>query len=432
MASIITQGDRRMIQFVASDGSRKTLRLGKCSLRQAETVKLKVEDLLGATITGACPSRETSQWLTTIDDVLREKLAAVGLIKGRARSLLKPFIEDFVLSRTDVKPSTQIVYARVKRYMLEYFAPDKPLKDITAGDADLWRLHLRNSGLAENTTRRTIGVAKQWFRSAMRQQLIDANPFGDFDVALKTNAERYHFIKLEDAYRVLGACPDAEWRLLFALARFGGLRVPSEVLKLRWGDINWEQGWFKVHSPKTEHFEGKESRLVPIFPELLPYLREAFEQAPEGTEYCITRYRDASVNLRTHLERIIEKAGLKAWPKLWQNLRSTRETELTDHHPAHVVCAWIGNSVPVAMKHYLQVTDEHFKRALQNPKQQAHAPACTDLQPAQAHTQNGADIASVQNNATPCSAEGCDGMGQRGLEPPTSPLSGARSSQLSY
>jgi hypothetical protein len=31
--------------------------------------------------------------------------------------------------------------------------------------------------------------------------------------------------------------------------------------------------------------------------------------------------------------------------------------------PAQVVSAWIGNSIPVAIKHYLQVTDDHFDRA---------------------------------------------------------------------
>jgi hypothetical protein len=29
----------------------------------------------------------------------------------------------------------------------------------------------------------------------------------------------------------------------------------------------------------------------------------------------------------------------------------------------HVICAWIGNSEPVAAKHYLQVTDKHFMAA---------------------------------------------------------------------
>ena len=31
-----------------------------------------------------------------------------------------------------------------------------------------------------------------------------------------------------------------------------------------------------------------------------------------------------------------------AWPKLFQNLRSRRETELAEQFPMHVVCSWIG------------------------------------------------------------------------------------------
>jgi len=78
-----------------------------------------------------------------------------------------------------------------------------------------------------------------------------------------------------------------------------------------------------------------------------------------------TRYRRAGMNLRTNFQRIIAKAGLEPWPKLFQNLRATRQTELCEHWPEHVVCAWIGNSQQVARKHYLQVTDEHFERAAQ-------------------------------------------------------------------
>jgi hypothetical protein len=85
--------------------------------------------------------------------------------------------------------------------------------------------------------------------------------------------------------------------------------------------------------------------------------------AAEGAEFVITRYRDAKVNLRTQLERILTRAGVKQWPKLFQNLRSSRETELAQRFPIHIVCAWLGNSRPVAMEHYLQVRDEDFARA---------------------------------------------------------------------
>src|SRR5262249_25298977 len=148
----------------------------------------------------------------------------------------------------------------------------------------------------------------------------------------------------------------------------GGLRCPSEHLALQWGDINWEAGRMIVRSPKTEHHEGKESRIVPIYPELLPYLEAASDEARPGIDCplsspVISRYRDANSNLRTQMQRIIAKAGVQAWPKLFQNLRSTRQTELAEEFPAHVVCAWMGNSEAVAAKHYLQVTDEHFGKA---------------------------------------------------------------------
>ena len=37
----------------------------------------------------------------------------------------------------------------------------------------------------------------------------------------------------------------------------------------------------------------------------------------------------------------------------------------------HVVCAWIGNTKAVAAKHYLQVTEDHFRKATQHPAQSA-------------------------------------------------------------
>ncbi len=174
---------------------------------------------------------------------------------------------------------------------------------------------------------------------------------------------------------MLDACPDHEWRLIFALSRFGGLRCPSEHLRLRWADVDWDRGRITVHSSKTEHHEGKASRVIPIFPELRPHLEAAWEQAEPGTEYVITRYRDAGQNLRTAFERIIWKAGLAPWPKLFQNLRATRETELAESFPIHVVCEWIGNSAAIAAKHYLQVTDDHYQQASEKA---AHNPAQYD------------------------------------------------------
>ena len=71
------------------------------------------------------------------------------------------------------------------------------------------------------------------------------------------------------------------------LAYRGG-RCPSEVLRLTWDDVDWGLKRFTVTSNKTKK-QGKGSRVVPLFPELEPFLAEAFELAEEGDVYCITR-----------------------------------------------------------------------------------------------------------------------------------------------
>ena len=175
--------------------------------------------------------------------------------------------------------------------------------------------------------------------------------------------------------KVMHALPNTEWRLLFALMRFGGLRCPTEIVALTWDDVKWAEDKIRVPSPKTEHHEGKDFRVAPIFPELRPYLEDAWNLAENGEKYVITRYRNSNANLRTQFKRYMDRAGIKTWPKLFQNLRSSCSTEIRREFPAHVAAAWFGHSVPIANKHYWQVTDDDFARAVgktktaQNPAQ---------------------------------------------------------------
>ena len=116
---------------------------------------------------------------------------------------------------------------------------------------------------------------------------------------------------------MLEACPDAQWRLIFALSCYGGLRCPSEHLSLKWEDVDWERGRILIRSSKTEQHDGGKSRWVLLFPELVRYLRDVFEEARDGAVHVITRYRHKGCNLLVQLLRIIHKAGLKPWPKLF-------------------------------------------------------------------------------------------------------------------
>ncbi len=344
MASIANDpGGRRRILFVDKNGDRKTIWLGKMSKRLAEEVKTKVESINTAAIAGCSIDGETAEWLGRIGKDLHGKLASVRLVTPREplptieKARLGQFIERYVAGRTDAKERTILNLRMFGNRLMAFFGADKRLDDVKRSDADAWIISLKGQ-YAAATVGRTIKGARQLFQAACRAEIIARNPFDGIKAGSHTDKERQYFVSLETAQRVLDACPDAEWRLLFALSRFGGLRCPSEHFVLTWPDVDWGRERFRVDSPKTG------VRWVPIFPELRPYLEEAFELAPEGAVYVVNRHRDSNVNLRTQLQRIIRRAALKPWPKLFQNLRATRETELAKVHPLHVVCSWIGNS----------------------------------------------------------------------------------------
>ena len=273
MASIANDpGGRRRILFVAPDGKRPTIRLGKVSRRAAEAVKFRVEQLLAAKLTGHAIEADTARWVAELDPTMADKLAAVGLIPKRGLPVaqtitLAAFIAEYISGRPAMKPNTLKNYRQTERILIEFFGRETMLADVTPGDCDDWHAHEVGRGQAAATIGRNVKRAKQFFRAAVRKRLIVENPFAEVKAAAQVNKSREFYVTREATEKIIAACPDAEWRLIVALARYGGLRTPSETYALRWGDVDWERQKICVQSPKTEHNSGGESRLMPLFPE---------------------------------------------------------------------------------------------------------------------------------------------------------------------
>ncbi len=134
MASLANDpGGRRRILFVDTDGNRKTIRLGKMSKRQAEAVKLRIEDLAASKLSGGSPSDETSRWIAGISVELADKLALHGLIepRGAKESLqLGEHMDNYFSVRTDVKEGTRTNWRHTDRCLREFFGADRQLDSI--------------------------------------------------------------------------------------------------------------------------------------------------------------------------------------------------------------------------------------------------------------------------------------------------------------
>jgi hypothetical protein len=114
------------------------------------------------------------------------------------------------------------------------------------------------------------------------------------------------------------------------------------------------------------------------------------------------------VNLRTHLERIIAKAGHEVWPRLLQNLRASCATDWVERYPSHVVAKWLGHSPKVAAQHYLMSRGHHFEDVvgggggthLPTDDVERSGPAC-DAKCASIATRNATPQASAPDSTEP-------------------------------
>ena len=355
------------VQMSRPDGGRTSVRLGTVSRQEAKRMVRCIEELIACRKTGGSPSPATARWFVHAAPALRKHIEWLGLaavLNPKGIPTLVEWLQAYFESRSDVKPGTQGHYRKVERHLLDFFDPNTRIDSITAGQAEDFRIWLKSMrGLADATVRRYCKRAKQFLAAAIKKRLISENPFAGIQCRDLANPTRRHFVTREEIEAVLNICPTAEFRLILALCRYGGLRCPSEVMRLRWKDIDWVRNRFTVHAPTRGGNEGGARRQVPIFPELRPYLREVFEQVREGTEYVITRCRRPDQNVGTYFRNIIRRAGLKLWPKIFQNLRNTRQTELLEKFPPHVVGAWIGNTRVLVKGDYLRVSESHYARA---------------------------------------------------------------------
>jgi integrase len=358
---------------VAPDERRKTIRLGKCDRKSAEAIARHVEALLAAKIGGQPIPRDTAVWLTGIGAVLRDRLAAVGLVEPLQRLTVGDFLTTWLADKTAAgfKPTSLRAWGQTAESLKTQFG-QRPLASVNHADGEAFRAEMKARGLRPTTIHKRLGHARQMLEDAVRLGHLPANPWRHVRQRAGDPSERQAYVSVADAERVIGHCPNVWWRLLVALARFGGLRIPSEALSLTWGDVDWERSRLTIPSPKTEN-AGKPHRVIPLFPLLRPPLEAAFEQAAEGTVFIFPENmrRRASgpmgwggANLRTTLGKIVRRAGVDPWPRLWHSLRASCESDLAQSFPLATVTKWLGNTPSVALRHYVDPTEVAFERAL--------------------------------------------------------------------
>ncbi len=349
---------------------RHTLYLGKCPKNWAREFVRHLERLIEHARFGEPLDRKTVAWLTELDDKWREKLIDKGLAEAAKVTSLEDLV-DYCRQRTwksGVSTTTIDKLNIAAANLFEYFSRSQSIHSITVGDAEEYarwlRIHGRRDGrdleLGPTTTCKQLKTVNGFFRVAMAKEFCQRNPFAGI-AGNVTESDAQQYVSTEVVQAVLEHCgPPLALRV--ALARFAGLRHPSEVEALELDWINLPKKRFLVFSPKNERYEHKRWREIPIDPVLLPHLEEAIERADVGERHVCSEKRNLTATAwRNGLMLACQRAAVAPWRSLWHSLRGSRAVDLLDAGvPEHVVCYWQNTGPRALQKHYLRPTADHY------------------------------------------------------------------------
>lgn len=350
-------------------GVRRKLWIGAVSKKQADQVCTYVHAMKLAAETATSLDPHVVRWSNAISDRLANTLADWGLMEPRgmqAQSIhLEKWIATYFASAIAVRwaKTTRVKMEYVARLMLEHIG-DVPLSRITEAHADNFAAALyAKSAISSSHAAKQIKNAKQILQHAVKCRLLDRNPFALVKINSDIDQSRKSYIDRTTAMRLLDKMSIKEHRVLFCLARFGGLRIPSESLEMTWDCIDWETHTMRVRSKKMVRHKSKEIRTVPIEPLLYRELLDLAELRGASGRLIATFTSDNSGTYRHFLDAAAKACGLTMWPKMWHNLRASCGTDWRGQFAnGYVVDAWIGHSSRIADLHYNRVTAADLKK----------------------------------------------------------------------
>lgn len=373
--------DEGLYRVVVDSPTRRNypIRIGRVKSSMANAFRTRVTELEDAVRLGLTPKPNIVEWLDGLSDELHEKLVKARLTSSRVKLALHAWLEQHVAGKVGMKDRSKAKLREThsKLYAFDRFGRDVSIDRITVADAEDWLVWLHTLKLSNATIRTHCGNAKAIFSRAVKRKLIGENPFAELPSGPTAGDDGPYVAELE-ASAIIAQLPDTRFRLLFDLARYAGLRVPSETRPLQTTDADMANGMLRVPCEKTSGHAGKQERFVPICHRLRPLLIARFADMPVNGDICPI---GSAVQIGGYARRVvmaaIAAAGVAPYTDIFQSLRSSLAKEWKSLGiPEFAVDAWLGHNNVTSRKHYTSnVPPQMFslitgiQQAAQNPAQ---------------------------------------------------------------
>jgi site-specific recombinase XerC len=335
----------------SEQGRQKTLYLGRdFTSGSADRVARIVTDILSCRNRGDSLPLEIFRKIESLPARVQRSFERLGLIGGVMSWTLEKLLQAFYESKNHLKPKSQESYKTFGTRLLQFFGTEKKISSIEKLDCERFKIDLL-AKYSVCTVSRGIRSCRSIFKFAVDTELLSKNPFAGVSGGIEVNLSRQVYVDRETIYRVMAHCRDDADRLLLALARFGGLRIPSEIRHLRFCDFTGSV--IRIH-PATK----TGAREVPLFGEI----REIINRMEAGLGENFSPAAIVFANLGKFRYRIVSAiaaSGVERWEKLFVNLRSSCITDMAERgYTEKTLDAIFGNSAAVRSRHYVQFRKE--------------------------------------------------------------------------
>lgn len=242
--------------------------------------------------------------------------------------------------------------------LIEHFGSLR-VRAISHSDLEDYRAKRLQTATRRNETRsvasvnRELALMRGVLNFAKRQSWLNRNPFDSGDPLINTANEvkRERVLTFEEEERLLLACtaPREHLRPLLICALDTGFRK-SEMLSLRWADVDLEAGLIRARSSTTK---TRKARTVGI----TPRLRAEFEQMQELTAHDTEKLIFNQKDMKRAFATACALAGVKDLH--WHDLRHTATTRMVEGGLAPmIVMKLTGHSQMATFARYVNANDD--------------------------------------------------------------------------
>ena len=365
---------------------RKTLTLGHVSKQDANLFAANIDKLVSHKKRYDTTPIELESWIGSLSQTHRQQLSDLNLIDKFDSSLtvgglIDAFLADYRNSGKTpltVKQFETAMRVRVprklKQQLVSFLSPQplssKPNAEAIFSDqakaifrdAESWQ---RNH-YAKSTWSRTNGRLREVGSWAIGRGICDHNLFALMPRPGEVNADRNQHVEHETVIDVMDFCLDSDTRLVFALGRFAGLRLPSEARTIKRSDVDFEKRQLRILDSKK-----KEYRTMPLFDEVQSAIEHHLASTPPSRWLMSDRFRGSSdANNYGLMHEAVCRSPHQPWVKLRQNLRSSCENDLLQIFEERLVTLWLGHTIKVSRRHYQKQKDSDILRAVERSRAQ--------------------------------------------------------------